>query len=78
MFANKLHRFFSPIIGDAAAKRLILNYSARVNRPPQQLTQEDLPEIGKYFAQNIQIFVGADQAQQIIGKLAGKLTQSAA
>ncbi len=65
MFANKLHLFLEPIIGHAPARRLILNYSARVNRPPQQLTQEDLPDIGQYLANNIHIFVGSDHAQQV-------------
>jgi len=71
MFANKLHQFLKPLIGEAPAKRLILNYSAQVNRPPQLLTQNDLPDLGRYLAQNINAFVGAEQSQQIIQVLKG-------
>jgi len=76
MFANKLHLFLEPIIGHAPARRLILNYSARVNRPPQQLTQDDLPEIGRYLAENIHVFVGSAQSKQIVGLFSGIANQS--
>lgn len=69
MFANKLQRFLGEIIGHSASRRLILNYSAQVNRPPQQLTPDDLPEIGKYLAHNIHVFVGASQADQLVQAL---------
>jgi hypothetical protein len=65
-FSNKLHKFFVPILGDSASRRLILNYCARVNKPPQHLTQNDLPEIGKYFAENVHVFVGVHQAKQVV------------
>ncbi len=78
MFANKLHQFLFPIIGDAPARKLILNYSAKVNRPPQQLTQDDLPGLGQYLAENIRVFVGSDQASQIVQLFRGISGQSAA
>lgn len=77
MFANKLHRFLQPIIGPAPAQRLILNFSARVNRPPQLLTQDDLPALGKYLAENIHVFVGADQAKNIVALFQGIANKAA-
>jgi hypothetical protein len=69
MFANQLHQFLTPLIGHGVARKLILNYSSQVNKPPQQLTPEDLPDLGKYFAENVRIFVGADQAKRIAAVL---------
>lgn len=68
-FANRLQKFFAPILGENEAKRLILNYCSRVNKPPQQLGPEDLQTLGRYLANNMQVFVGRNRARHVISLL---------
>ncbi|MBZ0257446.1 hypothetical protein K8I31_15370 [bacterium] len=68
-FSNRVQKFFAPVLGDNVARRLILTYCSRINKPPQQLGPEDLHSLGKYLAENIQVFVGANRARYVISLL---------
>lgn len=67
--AAGIERFLCPMLGPNGARRLILVYCSNNNKAPQDLDVEDLNKLGVFLKEHIQIFVGKEQAQQVLKQL---------
>lgn len=69
MFSDKIFAFLMPIIGENAARRLILAYCSKNNITPAELKPQHLPLVGQFLAENIRAFVGSEKADMIVKAL---------
>ncbi|MBI1389754.1 MAG: hypothetical protein GC154_15050 [bacterium] len=71
LLADRLEQFLMPLIGERLAHRLMLAYCAHQNKQMAEISSDDLPMLGQFLSENLQIFVGADQAQLVLKALSG-------
>jgi hypothetical protein len=64
--AAGIERFLKPMLGENGARRLILVYCSNQNKAPKDLSEEDLVKLGVFLKEHMQIFVGKEQAQQVL------------
>lgn len=67
--AAGIEQFLQPILGPSGARRLILVYCSNQNKVPDMLDEEDLKRLGIFLREHLRLFVGAEQADQVIKKL---------
>lgn len=64
-----IEQFLKPILGASGARRLILVYCSNQNKVPDALDEEDLRKLGHFLREHLRLFVGSEQAEQVIKQL---------
>lgn len=64
-----IEQFLRPMLGASGARRLILVYCSNQNKVPDDLNQDDLVQLGSFLKEHLQLFVGKEQAQQVLKQL---------
>ncbi len=67
--ARGIEMFLQPMLGGGGARRLILAYCANFNKQPDDISNEDLPQLGSFLREHLTVFVGKEQAEAIMKQL---------
>mgnify|MGYP006876580179 FL=1 len=73
---ERIQSFLNQVLGDRVARHLIISYCARKNKQPKEIDEQDLPELGKYFHKNLQLFVGSQNAKIVLHHFVTMLSSS--